>query len=255
VTAVPPRSSSSSGLTSLATLEWGQRGPRALLIHGITSSARGWWRLGAEMARAGYRVTAVDLRGHGDSPGGEDYLLASYAADVLALGHDWDVVVGHSLGGAIAAIAQTKNSTFAGRLVLEDPVLSLSDPNSFIAEYTKPFEDPSAAAILAQNPRWHPQDARIKAEALEASTPEVVRRTALENQPWDLVPMAMELDSPTLLIAADPDQGAFVTRELGDRIAAANPRVRFRVLAGAGHSMHRDSYESFWRAVHSFLSE
>jgi pimeloyl-ACP methyl ester carboxylesterase len=240
---------------SLATLEWGQRGPRVLLIHGLTSSARGWWRLGAEMARAGYRVTAPDLRGHGDSPRGEDYLLASYAADVLALPHEWDVVVGHSLGGAIAAVAQTKNRKFAGRLVLEDPVLSLSDPNGFIAEYTKQFEDPSAAAILAQDPRWHPQDARIKAEALEGSSPEVVRRTALENQPWDLVPMAMELDSPTLLIAADTDQGAFVAPEMGDRIAAANPCVRFQVLAGAGHSMHRDSYEGFWRAVHSFLSE
>jgi pimeloyl-ACP methyl ester carboxylesterase len=240
---------------SLATLEWGQRGPRALLIHGMTSSARSWWRLGAEMARAGYRVTAPDLRGHGDSPRGEDYLLASYAADVLALGREWDVVVGHSLGGAIAAIAQTDDRTFTGRLVLEDPVLSLSDPNRFIAEYTKPFDDPSAAAILAQNPRWHPQDARIKAEAIEASSPEVVRRTALENQPWDLVPMAIELASPTLLVAADPDQGAFVAPEMGDRIAAANPRVRFRVLTGAGHSMHRDSYEEFWRAVHGFLTE
>jgi pimeloyl-ACP methyl ester carboxylesterase len=123
------------------------------------------------MARAGYRVTAPDLRGHGDSPPGEDYFLASYAADVLALAYEWDVVVGHSLGGAIAAIAQTKNREFAGRLVLEDPVLSLSDPNGFIAEYTKPFEDPSAAAILAQNPRWHPQDARIKAEARTTHRP------------------------------------------------------------------------------------
>jgi len=35
----------------LATLEWGTKGPRALLIHGLTSSARSWWRLGAEMAR------------------------------------------------------------------------------------------------------------------------------------------------------------------------------------------------------------
>jgi pimeloyl-ACP methyl ester carboxylesterase len=242
-------------LRSLTSLEWGQRGPRALLIHGLTSSARGWWRLGAEMARAGYRVTAPDLRGHGDSPRGEDYLLASYAADVLALGHEWDVVVGHSLGGAIATIAQTKNRKFAGRLVLEDPVLRLSDPNRFIAEYTKPFEDPSAAAILALNPGWHPQDARIKAEALEASSPEVVRRTTLDNQPWDLVPMAIELAAPTLVIAADPDRGAFVSPEMGDRIAAANPRVRFQVLAGTGHSMHRDSYEVFWQAVHSFLSE
>ncbi|HZJ49339.1 MAG TPA: alpha/beta fold hydrolase [Actinomycetota bacterium] len=238
----------------LATLEWGERGPRALLIHGLTSSARSWWRLGAEMARAGYRVDAPDLRGHGDSPRGTDYLLASYATDVLALNRKWDVVVGHSLGGAIAAIAQTTDRSFADRLVLEDPLLRLSEPESFIAEYTKPFEDPSAGAVLAQYPRWHPQDARIKAEALEASSSEVVRRTALENQPWDVVPMAMELDCPTLLIAADPDENALVTPEMGEGIAAANPHVTFRVLAGAGHSPHRDSYGAFWQVLHGHLS-
>ncbi len=237
----------------LATLEWGKEGPRALLIHDSTSLARSWWRLGAEMARVGYRVTAPDLRGHGDSPPGGDYLLGSYATDVLALGSEWDVVVGHSLGGAIAAIAQTTDRSFAARLVLEDPVLSLPDPESFIAEHTKPFEDPSAAAVLDQHPRWHPQDARIKAEALEASSPEVVRCTVLENKPWDLVPIVMDLDCPTLLIAADPDEGALVAPEMGDGIAAANPHVTFRVLAGAGHSMHRDSYEGFWQALHSYL--
>ncbi len=238
----------------LATLEWGKKGPRVLLIHGLTSSARGWWRLGAEMARAGYRVTASDLRGHGDSPVGDDYLLGSYVADVLALGSEWDVVVGHSLGGAIAAVAQTTDRSFADRLVLEDPLLRLSEPESFIAEYTKPFEDPSAGAVLARYPRWHPQDARIKAEALEASSPEVVGRTVRENQPWDLVPIVMELDCPTLLIAADPDEGALVPAEIGDEIAAANPHVTFRVLAGAGHSLHRDSYGAFWQILHGRLS-
>jgi pimeloyl-ACP methyl ester carboxylesterase len=246
---------SSTEPLSLATLEWGQTGPRALLIHGITSSARGWWRLGAEMARAGYAVTAPDLRGHGDSPRGDDYLLSSYAAEVLALGEEWNVVVGHSLGGAIALVAQTENRAFAGRLLLEDPALTLSNPDRILTEYTRVFENPSAAAILAEYPRWHPQDARIKAEALEASSPEVVRRTFLDNERWDLMPMAMELDRPTLLLAAEPDHGALVTAETGERIAAANPRVKFRVLAGSGHSMHRDSYDAFWRELQGLLSQ
>jgi pimeloyl-ACP methyl ester carboxylesterase len=149
--------------------------------------------------------------------------------------------------------AQATDRGFAACLVLEDPLLRLSDPQSFISEYEKPFADPTPRAILAGNPRWHPQDARIKAEALEASSREVVRSTALENQPWGLDPLVMELDRPTLLIAADPGLGALVSSEMGHEIAAANPHVEFRVLTGAGHSMHRDSYQDFWEVLHDYL--
>ncbi|HZK52502.1 MAG TPA: hypothetical protein VFD47_13180 [Actinomycetota bacterium] len=41
----------------LATLGWGRAGPTILLIHGLTSMARSWWRMSTESARAGYRVT------------------------------------------------------------------------------------------------------------------------------------------------------------------------------------------------------
>ena len=238
----------------LATLGWGKGGRRALLIHGITSSARGWWRLGAEMARAGYEVMAPDLRGHGDSPAGADYKLDSYASDVLALGSDWDVVLGHSLGGAIALVAQSTDQHFARRMVLEDPLLRLTDPEGFIADYTRPFEDPSAAAVLDQNPRWHPQDARVKEESLRASSPEVVRRTTLQNQLLDLTPAASSLEVPALLIAADPALDALVGPELGEEIASANHLITFETLEGAGHSLHRDSYRDFWRSVQAFLS-
>ena len=36
-----------------------------LLIHGVTSSAANWWRLGPALAASGRRAVAVDLPGHG----------------------------------------------------------------------------------------------------------------------------------------------------------------------------------------------
>jgi len=58
--------------------------PLALLIHGVTSSSRTWWRLAPELVRQGFRVLAVDLRGHGASPGvGEGLVLGDLSADVL----------------------------------------------------------------------------------------------------------------------------------------------------------------------------
>ncbi len=58
--------------------------PLALLIHGVTSSSRSWWRLAPELVRRGFRVLAVDLRGHGASAGvGEGLVLGDLSADVL----------------------------------------------------------------------------------------------------------------------------------------------------------------------------
>ncbi len=41
--------------------------PLALLVHGVTSSSRTWWRVAPALAGRGFRVLAVDLRGHGAS--------------------------------------------------------------------------------------------------------------------------------------------------------------------------------------------
>jgi pimeloyl-ACP methyl ester carboxylesterase len=59
---------------------------------------------------------------------------------------------------------------------------------------------------------------------------------------------------PHALITADPDEHALVTPEMGEGIAAANPHVTFRVLVGAGHSLHRDSYGAFWQVLLGHLS-
>ena len=40
---------------------------------------------------------------------------------------------------------------------------------------------------------------------------------------------------------------------LGEAAEAANSLVVYRMLAGAGHSMHRDSYEAMWEALQTWL--
>ncbi len=95
------------------TLErWGEEGrPLAVLVHGVTASSRTWWRVGPWFARAGWRVVAVDLRGHGKSPRAMQGLALKDLADdlhktVVALlepGESVDVLLGHSLG-ALAAL-------------------------------------------------------------------------------------------------------------------------------------------------------
>lgn len=82
-------------------------GPVVALVHGITESRRTWDPLFPKFLAAGYRVVAVDLRGHGDSSRVAPYDLATMAGDLGAVlaaeGADDALVVGHSLGGAVVS--------------------------------------------------------------------------------------------------------------------------------------------------------
>jgi pimeloyl-ACP methyl ester carboxylesterase len=82
-------------------------GPALLLIHGVGDNSTTWNTVHSKLAQR-FTVIAPDLLGHGESDKPRaDYSLASFAngmRDLLAvLGIDRVTLVGHSLGGGIAA--------------------------------------------------------------------------------------------------------------------------------------------------------
>ncbi|MEA2546409.1 MAG: hypothetical protein QOI09_1682 [Chloroflexota bacterium] len=85
----------------------GQGGLPVLFLHGFGGNAS-HWAAQLDHLRPTRRALAMDLRGHGgsDAPADADFAVESQAADVAAVlaGLDIDrvVLVGHSLGGAIA---------------------------------------------------------------------------------------------------------------------------------------------------------
>jgi pimeloyl-ACP methyl ester carboxylesterase len=231
----------------LNTISWGDGPRRALLLHGITSNAAAWWRLGPDIASVGYTVVAADLRGHGSSPRGDAYHVSDYAGDVLVLG-SWDLVIGHSMGGAVATVAQAMDGSWSRRLVLVDPVVVIPDAEQAIGWLAEDFESPPDAGALARaNPAWATQDATTKADALRQTRVEVVHKTFTINDPWDQRELFSRLGVPTLVIGADPEQGALVPPELGLELAAYR-LVEFTQVMGS-HSMHRDAYEELWQVL------
>ncbi|HET8583713.1 MAG TPA: alpha/beta hydrolase [Jatrophihabitans sp.] len=82
-------------------------GPLVLLVHGFPQFWWGWHQQLVDLADAGYRAVAVDLRGYGASdkpPRGYDAptLAADVAALVTSLGETDAMVVGTDLGGTLA---------------------------------------------------------------------------------------------------------------------------------------------------------
>jgi len=87
----------------IALHRFGSTGPLIVLLHGLFDDHRGWRDLPRRLAGMGHQVLAVDLPGHGDSRAiahsfdqAVDQIAAALPAGPMHL-------IGHSLGGAIAA--------------------------------------------------------------------------------------------------------------------------------------------------------
>ncbi|MFC8681571.1 alpha/beta fold hydrolase [Microbacterium ureisolvens] len=237
---------------TLPRLSWGavDAGRRALLIHGLGSNGALMWRYGVALADAGWRADAVDLRGHGTAPRTLDYTLAAYAGDVAAArpddGGTWDLVIGHSLGGAASVLAAAGDAAWTRRLILIDPAIALTERDRDIVRdsQTRSFDDPSQGAVRAEHPHWHPQDVELKALSAQQASRWAVEQTSAQNLRWDVTDAALRLSVPTHVIASDPAVYSIFRGKPAETAVAPNPAFTLSVITGAGHSPHRDKPEA-----------
>jgi pimeloyl-ACP methyl ester carboxylesterase len=226
-------------MSSLYIHRWGPQPARVLLIHGITSSGATMWRLGEAFADRG--AIAPDLLGHGESPDASDYTAARL---LEGLGSGYELVIGHSLGGMLAAYAAAHDPGFARRLVLLDPALELRDDSPIrgviLDEATNP---PSEAEVRAANPHWEAETVRTKALACRQARPEAMAGILDDNAPWRHAHLLDRFSVPTLILGAEIDPVA------EPALAEGRPHVEFRVVEGAGHSVHRDRPETVLQAI------
>ncbi|MFM2244630.1 MAG: hypothetical protein RL071_704 [Pseudomonadota bacterium] len=149
--------------------------PRALLVHGFLDQAATWHAVGARLAAAGLCALAHDHRGHGQSAHaapGHHYAFPEYVADldalVSALPPGPLTLVGHSMGGTVAALWASLRPDRVAALVLVDglgpPTLSDDDAvdayQSFLDDQAAPPPEvkrlPDAEAVHARLRRLMP---------------------------------------------------------------------------------------------------
>lgn len=124
-----PRVPTADGL-EIATWDLGGSGPELVLTHGTGFHGRCWAPLAGVLGQA-FHVWAIDQRGHGSSGHTADERYDDWrhfaddllrVVDHLSLGRP--AVAGHSLGGAIAVMAeQARPGTFAGLFAYEPIIL------------------------------------------------------------------------------------------------------------------------------------
>ncbi len=254
----------------LATRSWGEEGrPLAVLVHGVTSSSRTWWRVGPWFARRGWRAVAVDLRGHGDSPrmaGGET--LAELASDVhetvqglLNPGELMDVLAGHSLGALTSLKLGTEHPDLVRRLVLEDPPDSKGGPSGFEeiardveAGVARSKEDLEAVArtLRAENPSWTDRDVVNDVAGDLACDAKPVAALVRNGLRLDIPAMIEALEMPTLLMLGGEDKGSVMLEPERSTVVGMLRHGATEVFE-TGHNIHRDDFEGYVRLLGRWL--
>ncbi len=235
-------------------LTWGDPTARPLLlIHGVTSSAANWWRLGPAFAASGRRVVAVDLPGHGRTGHWMGHhRFRENATDVAAfarasgLATDGLQVIGHSWG-AMTAAALPSAGLRPARIVLLDPpavphaVISAMAADT--AEQTYADIGVARAAVRRDNPDWVDGDVFAKAEALTQLDEAAARAVVVDNGDWDggLAHLADPAAAgiPVWVVRGEPSAGGLLPDAALPAIEARIGTGRVITIAGGTHSPHR----------------
>lgn len=135
----------------------GEEGPLVVLLHGGGYCALTWAEFTKSMREMVIcRILAIDLRGHGDTQTTDEENLGAdtLAHDVAAVIHELDenvpvVLVGHSMGGAVAVRAAPLITNLAGVTVIDvvegTAMDALASMQSFLRSRPKGFDSISQA--------------------------------------------------------------------------------------------------------------
>jgi pimeloyl-ACP methyl ester carboxylesterase len=229
-----------------------------VLIHGLGAS-RALWSDVRDRFGPGYRVVAVDLRGAGE------LTLATWAEDIRSLvtelGIERPVLVGHSLGAAIALKYALQWPVRALVLMGADANLSHLAPRMRTAvelierlgleewvdaHWSK--NTPFAAASLERSPVMLE---RYRAMLLANDAGDYMRTCLAIAGAEDLDPRLGDVAAPALVIVggADdrtlPEHGRALAQRLGNGTLVELP--------GVGHTLPLEAADEVAEAVRSFL--
>ena len=257
------RSARLPGGLVLPYLEHGRRdGVPVLLLHGITDSCRAFEPALPHLPES-LHAFALSQRGHGDAGAAQSYRLEDFAADLASfmdgLALDEAVIVGHSMGAAVAqrfaidhpervlGLVLVGGSPAFGRnpdLVAfgETVVMSLTDPVD--PTVARGFQESTLARTIAE-----PMLDLFVSESLKV--PARVWQGAWAGlMAGDMTAELPYVAAPTLMIWGDRD--TIATKADQDTLVDSIPGSRIVTFAGAGHALHWEEPARFAALVAEF---
>jgi pimeloyl-ACP methyl ester carboxylesterase len=195
-----------------------------VLVHGLSGSSR-WWR---HVRPRGAAVRAVDLPRRLAPDDAPAWLAASLDRPA--------VVVGHSLGGLVAARLAAERPELVEALVLVAPVGVPRPLPGYLAGFLRTLRaaPPSLVAVVA-------------ADALRTGLPSLARGAWFATHQ----PFAGAIGAPTLLVWGERDR--LVPVGLAANWREAIPQARLEVVPRAGHVPMLEAPSRFGELLQQFL--
>jgi pimeloyl-ACP methyl ester carboxylesterase len=229
-------------------------GPELVLVHGAGGSRLHW---PAELRRMdGATVYSLDLPGHGRSEGPGRETIESYVSAVVdfldQVGVASPVVVGHSMGGAVAQELALAEPERVSALVLVGTGARLRVDPAILKGIRHDF---GRVVDLITEYAWSPDaDPALKdtsREALRDAGPDVLLGDFLACDRFDVMERVGEIRLPTLLLVGSEDLLTPVkySRFLAERIAKAD----LEVVERAGHMVMLEQPDAVGDAVRRFV--
>jgi pimeloyl-ACP methyl ester carboxylesterase len=224
--------------------------PEILILHGLGDSIAGWARVLGPLSRT-HRVHIVDLPGHGLSPSPPDFRLqtlldpvARYAAGMRA-----PVLVGHSLGGWLAARLALRPQTAAAGLILVNPAGALL-PRDEWTQFRALFDSGDANGYIERAFHRAPLALRLfPAEIARAMASPVTRAFLDAVAPDDFLRDAelASLRMPVRLVWGDCDR--LLPAGTLPFFRAHLPSAEIVLLPRAGHLPHLETPAELARGI------
>ncbi|MGX7828473.1 alpha/beta fold hydrolase [Actinokineospora sp. 24-640] len=222
--------------------------PIVYVLHGLLGTAYGHFSHQIRAWDGRYQVVPVDLPGHGRCPldAGEEYLdqAYEYLAALVARFGPGRMVAASYLGSPLAVRCAERHPELVTSLALTGFAPDM-DRETFLRLLENFPRLVAANPELAREydrlhtPRWRHTLAMFSAHAEAAFEERALVRGARLGA----------LAADTILVNGTLKS---VEREAAERAGDLGPRVRGRVLDGAGHIASHDAPEQFTRAVEEF---
>jgi pimeloyl-ACP methyl ester carboxylesterase len=235
----------------------GSGGVPVLFVHSIAGNTR-HWSAQLDHLESKRRVAAVDLSGHGGSPeAAGTYSFRRLADDIGraadALGFERFVLVGHSMGAAVAAEYAATHSERVLALVLVDaPPSPSAVPKEQVEQINRALQADPFATIESFWTGGFLKNARPEVRArILTDLHRLGRRAAIELTQdtfrFDTAAAARKYSGPKLAIVTPENDGP---ASVHNNVAGMSKVV----IHGTGHWIQLDKPDELNRALDSFLS-